>query len=106
MSTRLRLSFVPAAIAGFLFAASVGCSSSTAPDSKKGGSESELVSGSGESAIDEGCPEAADAGPPCVGGCNAGDWQIESETACLQDDAVCYSREACGSTIWCTGPGK
>ncbi len=36
--------------------------------------------------------------------CDAGDTQVSSSSACLQDDAVCYSRSTCGYTIWCTGP--
>jgi hypothetical protein len=37
--------------------------------------------------------------------CNEGDMEVDSSTGCLQDDAVCYERELCGTTIWCTGPG-
>jgi hypothetical protein len=36
--------------------------------------------------------------------CDEGHDQVESSSACLQDDAVCYSRTECGRTIWCTGP--
>jgi hypothetical protein len=50
------------------------------------------------------------ADPPCEGPmpvCDDGDTQIASPSQCLQDDARCYSRaNACGYTIWCTGPAK
>jgi hypothetical protein len=36
--------------------------------------------------------------------CDAGDEEVASESACLQDDARCYQSSLCGSTIWCTGP--
>jgi hypothetical protein len=36
--------------------------------------------------------------------CDAGHTTVGSPAQCLQDDAVCYSRSLCGSTIWCTGP--
>jgi hypothetical protein len=36
--------------------------------------------------------------------CNPGDTQVASSSQCLQDDATCYQRWACGSSIWCTGP--
>lgn len=35
--------------------------------------------------------------------CDPGDHKVASASACPQDDARCYSREACGTTIWCTG---
>jgi hypothetical protein len=35
--------------------------------------------------------------------CDPGDTQVPSPSQCLQDDAVCYQRSVCGSTIWCTG---
>lgn len=35
--------------------------------------------------------------------CDAGHKQVASESGCLQDDGVCYSRSMCGTTIWCTG---
>lgn len=41
-------------------------------------------------------------GPPPI--CDAGDTEVSGPSACLQDDAVCYSRSTCGVTIWCTGP--
>lgn len=53
------------------------------------------------------CQKAA---PPCAGPmpiCDDGDTQVTSPSECLQDDARCYSRSnACGFTIWCTGPAK
>jgi hypothetical protein len=36
--------------------------------------------------------------------CDLGHWEVPSQSQCLQDDAVCYSRSLCGTTIWCTGP--
>jgi hypothetical protein len=36
--------------------------------------------------------------------CDQGDDQVASSSACLQDDARCYQRSMCNSTIWCTGP--
>lgn len=57
--------------------------------------------------------DAIDAGPgPGPGVCDAepacdeGHTKIDSSSACLQDDAVCYSRTACDITIWCTGPDR
>lgn len=48
--------------------------------------------------------------PPCgapMPACDDGDTQVPSSSQCLQDDARCYSRSnACGDTIWCTGPAK
>jgi hypothetical protein len=39
--------------------------------------------------------------------CDPGDTQVASSSECLQDDARCYSRSnACGFTIWCTGPAN
>lgn len=38
--------------------------------------------------------------------CDPGDTQVSDSSACLQDDAVCYSRSTCGYTIWCTGPAN
>ncbi len=35
--------------------------------------------------------------------CDSGEQQVDSESDCLQDDAVCYSNSMCGVTIWCTG---
>lgn len=37
-------------------------------------------------------------------GCDTGDKEVSSPSACLQDDARCYDRTMCGATIWCTGP--
>jgi hypothetical protein len=36
--------------------------------------------------------------------CDGGDTQVASPGQCIQDDATCYQRYACGYTIWCTGP--
>ncbi len=36
--------------------------------------------------------------------CDPGDTQVASASQCLQDDATCYTRWACGTSIWCTGP--
>jgi hypothetical protein len=36
--------------------------------------------------------------------CNPGDTKIASPSQCLEDDAVCYQRTACGVSTWCTGP--
>ena len=36
--------------------------------------------------------------------CDPGHTKVNSASECLQDDAACYSRTACGITIWCTGP--
>jgi hypothetical protein len=38
--------------------------------------------------------------------CDEGDSVVPSESACLLDDARCYPRTMCGSTIWCSGPLK
>lgn len=43
---------------------------------------------------------------PGLPSCDAGDTQVEKASACLQDDARCYPREACGARIWCTGPAN
>lgn len=52
------------------------------------------------------CDGVTDAGGPCTDEptCDPGHTEIESSSDCLQDDAVCYEREACGVSIWCTGP--
>jgi hypothetical protein len=45
------------------------------------------------------------ADPPCEGPapiCDPGDKQVSSQSECLQD-AKCYARSVCNSTIWCTG---
>jgi hypothetical protein len=34
--------------------------------------------------------------------CDDGDTQVPSSSDCLQDDATCYERTLCGTTIWCT----
>ncbi len=36
--------------------------------------------------------------------CGPDETEVDSESECLQDDAVCYENEMCGVTIWCTGP--
>lgn len=38
--------------------------------------------------------------------CDEGDEQVGGESGCRQDDATCYSRSMCGTTIWCTGEVK
>jgi len=35
--------------------------------------------------------------------CDSGDEQVSGPSACLQDDARCYQRAVCGTSIWCTG---
>lgn len=42
-------------------------------------------------------------GGPCVTTCKSGETQVADSSHCLQDDATCYSRTACGTTFWCTG---
>lgn len=40
----------------------------------------------------------------CAGavGCDPGDDQVKTENDCYED-GYCYSRDICGTTIWCTG---
>ena len=38
--------------------------------------------------------------------CDPGHIQVGSPSQCFQDDAVCYPRSICGTTIWCTGPSN
>jgi hypothetical protein len=55
----------------------------------------------------DGCDDSCEPDAMCEAypACNEGDMEVDSSTGCLQDDAVCYERELCGTTIWCTGPG-
>jgi hypothetical protein len=55
----------------------------------------------------DGCDDSCEPDVNCEAypSCNEGDMEVGSSTECLQDDAVCYERELCGTTIWCTGPG-
>lgn len=39
----------------------------------------------------------------CEASCDAGHEQVDSPSDCLQDDAVCYSLDNCGTEIFCTG---
>ena len=45
-------------------------------------------------------------GSPCIAVpmCKVGETKVDSESDCLQDDAVCYEETKCGKSIWCTGP--
>jgi hypothetical protein len=40
---------------------------------------------------------------PALPSCEPGDTKVPGPASCLQDDAACYARSACGMTIWCTG---
>ena len=64
-----------------------------------------------EVAIDsdeDGCTDTCVAPEECEAfpSCDEGHQAVASATECLQDDAVCYERSLCGSTIWCTGPAS
>lgn len=58
-------------------------------------------------------PGGSQGGEPRSGGgnnctampaCDGDDQRVANASACLQDDARCYTRSLCGQTIWCTGP--
>lgn len=55
---------------------------------------------------DDGCEDSCVPEATCLAMpvCDDGETQVDSESDCLADDAVCYENSVCGSTIWCTGP--
>jgi hypothetical protein len=63
----------------------------TAPGGRSGGSPGSGGAGGG--------------GNTCtaVPACDPGDAWVANASGCAKDDARCYSRSACGATIWCTG---